>query len=613
MTYYENNIAVMKKSDPDLYTFIEQDKDSERETENNCFVQPTKDGSSIIGININDKSYYMGSRYNPTREAENFAKKYADIGDYSVVVFFGLGSGLIAKKIVELLGEHVQFLFYEPSIDIFLHAMNYYDLSFLIEHQRTRIVVQGWNDTQLDADLGYHITDENYRRCYFDSLPLYHQLFPDDYEMVKEKFSYAVNATYATITTKQRFAIKAVRNMIYNMKELFHSNCEMDFEGVFPTDRPVIIVAAGPSLEKNVEDLREVKGKFFMIAVDTALPYLMSKGIQPDLAITVDPGKKIDLFEDERTRTIPLAIYSSSNHDIVSLLHDQKIIFASAECSYYNKLYQIADKCMYSLPKGGSVATCAVTLAVEWGYKKIVLVGQDLALAPDKVHAGKENEIIYKPEDRIPIEGYYGDTVYTSLDYDYYRKWYELYLRCNTDIEMINATEGGAKIVGTIQKPLKEVIEEYPVEQFDFEGTIQKKPPTFDHRQQEEVVDLWKQSVDHLDELKKILYDSIKQTKYGIQLITGKYYKPSQMRSIQKKVRNNITKCNEYDEIYFLDCMIAKEQGDVLSDVFDMKEDNNEECCRMFEKLQAYMQAMYEVVDDVKGLFAEVIESTMEG
>ena len=54
---------------------------------------------------------------------------------------------------------------------------------------------------------------------------------------------------------------------------------------------PAIIVGAGPSLDKNVTLLREVKDRAVIIAVDRTLGLLLPLGITPHLVPSIDYSK----------------------------------------------------------------------------------------------------------------------------------------------------------------------------------------------------------------------------------------------------------------------------------------------------------------------------------
>ncbi len=72
---------------------------------------------------------------------------------------------------------------------------------------------------------------------------------------------------------------------------------QKDLWGILPDDVPVIVVSAGPSLNKNIEDLKKAVGKACIIATDTAMKPLLNAGIVPDLFVIVDGLKPAVLFE----------------------------------------------------------------------------------------------------------------------------------------------------------------------------------------------------------------------------------------------------------------------------------------------------------------------------
>src|SRR4029077_4950210 len=52
---------------------------------------------------------------------------------------------------------------------------------------------------------------------------------------------------------------------------------------------PLVIVSAGPSLDRNVRDLKGMEDRCFILAVDTALRPLLAAGIVPHAVIIADP------------------------------------------------------------------------------------------------------------------------------------------------------------------------------------------------------------------------------------------------------------------------------------------------------------------------------------
>ena len=81
--------------------------------------------------------------------------------------------------------------------------------------------------------------------------------------------------------------------------------CALPILGAIPNDVPAFVVSAGPSLNKNIKELRRAKNKSFIIAVDTAVKPLLQEGIVPDMFATLDGIKPLELVETEQAKELP--------------------------------------------------------------------------------------------------------------------------------------------------------------------------------------------------------------------------------------------------------------------------------------------------------------------
>lgn len=605
--YFEKNMQVLQERDEELYQAIR--KYSLGESGYCPERVQAKDGTDITRLTVDGRNIYLNSQYRPLQEAITFAEQYHSVIDYSFMTFFGFGNGILARQLCRTMGEHVVLLFYEPSVETFLHTLSNYDVSDLLAEENIFIVVEALNKDRISTILSDNIKFDNYKLAIYDALPKYRQLFPEQYQWLEDLYRQAVLNVKIYLDTQQGFGRSMAENTIRNMRHLLNCNYRDEFNGIFPADIPAVVVAAGPSLEKNIQVLKKMKGKALIVAVDTALRYLAEQGLRPDLAVTVDAKKPIRLFESEEVRNMQLVMDSGSNYQAVDLLSGQKLIFSGGNYAYYKNVFEMAGQQFQFLDNGGSVATVAFSLLREWGFQRIVLVGQDLSLSPDKVHAGKDDVDLHKlQKSKIAIEGYYGDTVYTTWDYNEYRKWFEEMIAEETCSEVINATEGGAKIAGAIQMPLQEVLDTYCGKTFDFEKAIQDVPPTFTKENLPQLLTLWNDSMRNLGHLKRRFKEGIRLVEEQIRLITRGNYTKGTMRNIHKRLDKIFEECDSYVEIQLVDSMIAAEEEKILDDLYEMEESNDEEHCRLLGKLKRYLDSMAGATDEVKELFQIVID-----
>lgn len=234
---------------------------------------------------------------------------------------------------------------------------------------------------------------------------------------------------------------------------------------------PAIVVSAGPSLDKNIEYLKKAKGKAVIIAVDTIVEKLLNNGITPDFMCSIERIEEVYKFfyKDKKipehvTLTAPLLlrpeIFEEFKGNIVIPLRQNV-----GEYIWLNQNLEFNNDSFISM--GTSSAHLAFGLAHHLGASPIVLVGQDLAYG-ESIEQSHSSGTIYDDNHFdnlrntaiLETPGYYGGIVKTNQIWNDFRKWFELEID-SKGLYVINATEGGSKIAGCIQKPLREVIEEY--------------------------------------------------------------------------------------------------------------------------------------------------------
>lgn len=600
---YDKNICALGNRYPSMAQKLNK-------IEVNSYLRPeqmlSKDGTMITGIYVDGKVQYLNSQYSPLKEAEKFVKQYSDINAYGIMVMCGLGNGIIANQMLSSLGEHVRFFFYEPSIEIFIHVLHNYDLSQLINNRRAFIFVEGLNSSEFELSLNDVIGESNYRYIYYDALPKYRLLFPDSFSDIFTKYEAAVQNVRNNIETRKDENRIVVENNIGNLCFLGNCNCEEEFRGLFPSELPVILVASGPSLETNCDILKKLKGKLLIMVVDTALNYVLSRGVRPDIVVSVDPYIREGVFENAMGKNLIYAVASGASNKALTCVRDDRKIFITSNSAYYDDLFQKAGHRMYSLNNGGSVSTVAFALAQSWGYTKFVLVGQDLAMKGDVRYAGNEDHGQDDKDIKIPIEGYYGDTVYTVPDLKIYLDWYEMMARSHPDFTIINSTEGGARIQGTVAMALEELANQFSDISYDYEGLITEHPPVFKDDLYDEVCSNVRKSVDNLDEMKKKLSSGKEMLEMTKNMLANNEKTLDQVRGINDRIGILLNDCDRMYESYYVDCIIADKQGDVMADVYDIASDPREEYMRMISKMQSYVEDMIDSIDEVRGMFEEV-------
>jgi hypothetical protein len=229
-------------------------------------------------------------------------------------------------------------------------------------------------------------------------------------------------------------------------------------------DRPVLVVSAGPSLNKQLALLTEHQDLFTILAVDTVWPILQKHGIVPDAILAIDRISRPSWPRNGVSEDTAFCVDLGCAPRLV-WSNDHNHVFLSCKPDIYDLLKDMGAQAEV-LRTGGSVATSAFQLAEELGGNPIVFIGQDLALTDGRDHADGYLHV-YQPErlakiseDGFDVAGYYGGQVRTERQLLFYKTWFEGRIKALPERLIINATEGGACIAGAAQLPFATVCQE---------------------------------------------------------------------------------------------------------------------------------------------------------
>lgn len=538
-----------------------------------CKVK-AKDGTEIIEFYKEDKAFRMNSLYRPYEEAARFAARLMEEASFSIRIVFGFGNGIIPEAVVKECDEHCVLVFYEP----FGQVLDYADgrLENLLSNKQVdvRLVADGRKEhdkicplSKFSLLLEEIITYSNYRGIQYIALPKYIDLFPDEYYDFEKKIKYRINKIKNNIDTARSMGHDAVVNNIFNLRQVIEGYCLDSFYNIFK-DSAAIIVSAGPSLKKNVSDLKLAKGNIPIICVDTAVSFLLKNDITPDFIVCVDAVKPTALFDEVKKTKIPLICCLDTNYKVLGLMKDSPIIMASTDSSYVQGMYRMYGHDIRRLRSGGSVATFAFSVCQYMGCKTIILVGQDLALEGDQLYVDGIQYANDSEREIVEIEGIDGKHLETYRDYYTYLLWFEQMIELYPELNVVDATEGGAKIRGSKIMRLREIIKCYADQHIESMDLMRKIEVTFTAEQKRMLYQSLKNSYFRLLELKKIL-------KKGIEIAEGAERKKGEQKNGSQDAEtvqylDEICKYyNSLEEGYFIQREIDATQLEKLVSLFE--------------------------------------------
>jgi len=466
--FFEQNLLALKNKYPALAAELEQILATGE-------IVPAKSGYPTLKATRDGKTYYLHSAYDPIREAARWAQEvYAEEDDILLVCGIGLGYHL---QRLSLLYPKANIIALEPDLKTFKTALKAVDFTFLI-NKENMFFYFGTDKREISALI------EKYLNIYQPEkikllayLPVARKATPV-FQELENAVNYVVIDHILNSNTVMRFAFDWLENFLVNLPEILQAPDVNVLCGPLK-GIPGVIVAAGPSLDKNIHLLSEVKNKAVVIAVGTAFKAVLSLGLEPDLVVSADGGEPNGAnFKDVKVNEAGLVFAPEIYKSIPVNFPGPKIV--GAYNPYFLTWLDNYTKEKRTFLKGGpSVANISFDLAVKMGLNPIIFIGQDLAYAEGKTHSQRtiyEGRSVSPHEQLVEVEGFGGGKkVTTSLPLACFLHWFENEIPLvKEQVKIINATEGGARITGTEEMTFREAISLYIKEVYPIDKTIKE-------------------------------------------------------------------------------------------------------------------------------------------
>lgn len=406
-------------------------------------------------LNIYDKTHNVFMYENLEEELNFFYQSILEkTPRYPFVCIYGIGNALLIKN----LAKHYKHLFvFESEIELFILALSMLDLSeelcsgkiYLVDIQEKKINLQlrilfDQNDVFLWLNLYEMFINNNFYKKYY-----YEEILNAD-KIIHEN----INLVIRNLDPDSKISLSCYENFYKNiplmLKNIPFKRIIDERKGLFES---CIVVCAGPSLQKQIPLLKKYQENFVIFCVDGAYPLLVKHNITPDYVLNLDFEEyPLEFFKEVNPENKTLFILAASTHpSVVDYLYKKQIplsIALSDNLPYQN--LHIND--FGYLEFGTHVGHACYTLAIALKFKNIILIGQDLSFDKqgnshfDSFDLGSDIDTTLDiPTLKTVAYGGLGE-VLTHLAWDDYRKKLEDLFARNSQVNFLNATEGGARI-----------------------------------------------------------------------------------------------------------------------------------------------------------------------
>lgn len=480
----------MRERFPALASLVEEKKyclDEKIEV----FFEKAVDGSDIIKVKKEGRSLYLNGKREPEVVAERVLERWGKLNRQTPISVVGMGDIVFLKKLLHKTEKSNNIIVYEPSVRVFLSLLENIDITEYFKNRAIGFVIEGINEKELTGIIKSFVGEANVSSLRNYVNLGYAELFKEKTVAYLKRLEEITDEIIANVNTMIRFSTVNADNLFHNIGYICDGHISTQLCEVIPRDIPAIVVSAGPSLNKNIKELKKAKNRAFIVAVDTAVKPLVKAGIIPDLYVVVDGLKPISLLDFEEARQIPMLTSVTSSKDVLRQHKGKKIFYAEGILLSHN-LFAMNTIPFEGIACGGSVACTAFSLVYKMGFSRIILVGQDLAMTGNKTHADgtfQEKMVEVDTSRCLMVEGNYEEKVPTRGDFKLYLDWFNYYINGCEGIHVINATEGGAKINNTEIMTLSDAIARECSKEVDMDACFKNLLPVFNEERRERAVE----------------------------------------------------------------------------------------------------------------------------
>ncbi|WMM24203.1 DUF115 domain-containing protein [Tissierella sp. MB52-C2] len=459
-----DNINILKVIYPNTWNKVKGLEDS---IENNLVIdEDTKQGYKTLYVEKEGKKLYLHSKYNPIKEAEAIIEEYNEVGKNSTVIFYGVGLGYHIDLFLERYPD-VNYYIYEPIPELLYKYLSYKSIKKLPSH-RLKDIALGVDEDDIRNFISQFI-DKSSKDIIQVFLNSHINIFQNEYERFLELFKEIIVEKKDSIGVEVNFQKRWIINSMKNFGSILSTpNILIDQKGQLK-GKPALLVAAGPSLNEEIENIRYIKGNglAYIFSVGSAIRTLLHHNIYPDAVCTYDPKPTnhwiYKVIKDREIEEIAMIFGSSVGYETLTGYHGDKYHMITSQdtvSSYYLKNKDNTNmNIVFDAP---SIAVVTIQLLYELGISPIILVGQNLAYRGEKTYSEGINYRKDLTEEQksqaISVKDVYGHDISTNEGFNSMRQQIEHYIKMLPNIEVINTTKGGANIEGAKFIELEEVI-----------------------------------------------------------------------------------------------------------------------------------------------------------
>lgn len=456
----------------------------------------------IIETELNETNFsYNGIPLHSQKGALAEAKTHfgnSNDNSFSTHFLLGIGVGYLFKEFcAHSIGRIV---LYEPNLEILRISLEKTDFTRELSKENVWVVSDSKELNFIYHQIYTYKADTKFSilNSYRSILGLKAQAMLD--EIKREDVGYIVDFN---IMINQSFDY--ISTIMDTFPYVFDSVPLAEIKDIYK-GKTALIVSAGPTLDLNIEKIKKHRDKFILFCVGTAAKTLFAAGIKPDFLNIVEVVNCSSQVKNLDLSDVNMILEPSTHLLVHKTKTKQKFIFIQKGSSWGVYLSKIANLDISQYIAKGTVSFQALTSAKILGFKKMILVGQDLAFINDSCYskntsysqiyfeknpetnkfefkfkdynkfledvapaggdindpfckAFAEEKLRILNEKLVFVKGINGDMLPTEIDYSLFIDYFKEFAEENKDLELINTSMLGAQLDGFENMDLEKALE----------------------------------------------------------------------------------------------------------------------------------------------------------
>ena len=470
---YKKNLAYLQKYKPTLYTqIIKLEKSIESKPRyfldrtENCFnIFDTQEQKYLLPKDtIYDAKYKTFQLDNSTKQSIclletkkiDFIKTFDyDIDSYDFInqyinqinfnniklkkfkfIFFGILLGEDIKHIIKKL--HISsILFCETNIELFrlsLFIVPYFKIS------KKHKLYFAIGDKSLDS----------FEKFYYNNYQQNHFL---KYHMVSNQHTFNAILKYISLNNPLMYTFSEILGAYKRGFSYIKQQYNILKISPYLKNKQLLFLGAGPSVEIEIDFIKQNKNKLYIIATGGVLILLQKYNIKPDLIISVDGSTKIETqFKDIKKsflKNIPFICSFSTHKNTLKYIDKKNTYFIQTSTIFFKHIKNFT---------GHSVGDIGLDIILSLKPKTIYLLGFDLAIVSKIAHISTHKEDFSKGayRSKIVVDGNFNNKVETLDIFLQMKINFENIIQKYNKINIYNLSHG-LHIDGTISKRAKDI------------------------------------------------------------------------------------------------------------------------------------------------------------